>query len=179
LVILCNPTHPRDELGRLAGLGTSPLGGIAVDDGLATSDPAVFAVGECVAHRDRTFTLLGPCHDMADVLAHNLTHETRRSFVAPDGIVRSRFLDIECASFGDPLADLRTGRAILHQDAARYVYKKLALSEDGQRLVGGILLGDTRSFSALVARYRSGAAVPEVPERLFDDVSIALGVSSG
>jgi nitrite reductase (NADH) large subunit len=179
LVILCNPTQPRDDLAQQAGLATAPLGGISVDDGLLTSDPAVYAIGECVAHRDRTFTMLGPCHEMADVLAHNLTHETRRSFVATDGVARSRFLDIECASFGDPLADARTGRAILHQDSEHYVYKKLTLSEDGQRLMGGVLLGDTSSFPALLARYRTGAAVPAVPEQLFDDVSVALGVSSG
>lgn len=168
MLVLCYPTHPRDELGRQAGLTMSQYGGILVDDGLRTSDPAVYAVGECVAHRDRTFTTLGPCHEMAEVLAHNLTHETQRSFVGADGPARARLLDLECASFGDPLADAQTGRAILRENAEHYVYKKLALSEDGRQLVGGVLLGDTRSLGALLARYRTGAALPAAPEQLLD-----------
>jgi nitrite reductase (NADH) large subunit len=180
LLILCNATHPRDELARQARLSTSECGGIVVDDGMATSDPAVYAVGECVAHRDRTHSMLGPCQEMADVLAHNLTHETRRSFIGSDRVARARVLDLEYASFGDPLADSRTGHALLYENPERNVYKKLVLSEDGQRLVGGLLLGDTRSFSGLIAQYRSGGALPSSPERLLDDTEpFVVGASSG
>ena len=46
--------------------------GIAVDDALRTSDPHIFALGECVEHRQQLFGLLAPLYDQAKVLAKTL-----------------------------------------------------------------------------------------------------------
>ena len=50
MVVLSAGIRARDELAREAGLELGERGGVRVDDGLATSDPAIFAIGECAIH---------------------------------------------------------------------------------------------------------------------------------
>src|SRR5437588_115019 len=47
LVVFSAGIRPRDELGRAAGLEMGGRGGIVVDDGCRTSDPRIYAIGEC------------------------------------------------------------------------------------------------------------------------------------
>ncbi len=39
--------RPRDDLARGAGLAVGERGGVVVDYGCRTSDPAIYAIGEC------------------------------------------------------------------------------------------------------------------------------------
>src|SRR6266704_1733454 len=47
--------RPRDELGRASGLDLGERGGIEIDDRCRTSDPDIYAIGECAAYNDRVF----------------------------------------------------------------------------------------------------------------------------
>ena len=51
-------------------------------------------------------------------------------------------------------------------DGAGSVYKKLVLSADKKRLLGGILVGDAACYGELLALTQTGMAVPEFPEAL-------------
>ncbi len=48
LVIMATGVRPRDELARDAGLLVSPKGGIVVNNRLQTSDPDIYAAGDCI-----------------------------------------------------------------------------------------------------------------------------------
>ncbi|MEM6655819.1 MAG: FAD-dependent oxidoreductase, partial [Planctomycetota bacterium] len=48
MVVISAGIRPRDDLARAADLEIGPRGGIVVDDKLATSDPQIYAIGECV-----------------------------------------------------------------------------------------------------------------------------------
>jgi len=48
LVILAVGVRPNTELARQAGLATGAWGGIIVDEGMRTSDPHIYAGGDCV-----------------------------------------------------------------------------------------------------------------------------------
>jgi len=52
LVLLAVGVRPNSSLARDAGLSIGPLGGIRVDDFLRTSDPSIFAGGDCVENRN-------------------------------------------------------------------------------------------------------------------------------
>ena len=50
---------PRDELARQCGLDVGERGGIVIDERCRTSDPDIFAIGECAHYRGRTYGLVG------------------------------------------------------------------------------------------------------------------------
>jgi len=70
LVVMAVGLRPNVELAQAAGLRCER--GILVSDTLQTFDPRVYAVGECVQHRDRTFGLVAPQWDQARVCADHL-----------------------------------------------------------------------------------------------------------
>jgi len=49
LVIMAVGVRPRSELARAAGLDVAPWGGIKVNQRLQTSDPDIYAAGDCIA----------------------------------------------------------------------------------------------------------------------------------
>jgi len=49
LVIMAVGVRPRSELARSAGLDVAPWGGIKVNQRLQTSDPNIYAAGDCIA----------------------------------------------------------------------------------------------------------------------------------
>ena len=71
LVVIAAGIRPNVDLGRKAGLEVRR--GIVVNDYMETSDPDIFAVGECTEHRGQTFGLVAPLFDQARVLAAAIT----------------------------------------------------------------------------------------------------------
>ena len=69
LVIFAVGITPRDELARKVGLDVHRRGGIVVNDYLQTSDPNIYAVGECASWRGNTYGLIAPGIEMADILS--------------------------------------------------------------------------------------------------------------
>ncbi|HVU84081.1 MAG TPA: FAD-dependent oxidoreductase, partial [Puia sp.] len=72
MLVISAGIRPRDELAGLCGLQTGNRGGIVVNDLLQTSDPSIYAIGECALHRDVIYGLVAPGYEMAEVLASNL-----------------------------------------------------------------------------------------------------------
>ncbi|KAL2016862.1 hypothetical protein VTK56DRAFT_2896 [Thermocarpiscus australiensis] len=101
--------RPRDELARQSGIKCAERGGgIVVDDSLRTSEPDVYAIGECASWQGQTFGLIAPGVEMADVLSFNLTQaglHQPRLFKRPDLSTKLKLLGVDVASFGDYFAD--------------------------------------------------------------------------
>lgn len=162
LVVISAGIRPRDELARHAGLQVGGRGGICVDDQLRTSDPRIFAIGECALHRGELYGLVGPGYAMADALASVLLGEEAH-FGGADTSTKLKLLGVDVASFGDPFAQ---GRELVMQDWLRGVYKKLVISEDGKHLLGGMLVGDVSDYSHFVHLCKSQQALSAAPEEL-------------
>lgn len=123
----------RDELARAAGLTCADRGGgITVDDDLRTSDPNIYAIGECSSWKKQTFGLIAPGIEQADVLSFNLTQakvHSPRKFKQPDLSTKLKLLGVEVASFGDFFADrdgpkdlpVRRGAAKKEEDTSKQV----------------------------------------------------------
>ena len=52
--------RPADTLARQSGLVVGERGGICIDDGCHSSDPAILAIGECALWQGRIFGLVAP-----------------------------------------------------------------------------------------------------------------------
>lgn len=158
LVVVSAGIRPRDELARAAALATGARGGVIVDDRLHTEDPHVFAIGEVALHRGTIHGLVAPGYEMADVLAKNLTG-TDAVFRGSDPSAKLKLLGTDVASFGDPVDAPEAAKTIAYEDQVRGVYEKLVLSDDGNRLLGGILVGDTSDYGRLVHLMRAARPV--------------------
>ncbi len=76
LVVMAVGIRPNTALAKSAGLDVGR--GVQVDDGMRTSDPAIYAVGECVEHRGEVFGLVAPMCDMAKICADRITGDGRQ-----------------------------------------------------------------------------------------------------
>ena len=90
---------PRMALAEQAGLTVNQ--GIRVDDTLQTFDPAIYAIGECVEHRQRTFGLVAPLYEQAAVCASHLAELGHRRYLYADSATRLKISGIDLVSFGD------------------------------------------------------------------------------
>ena len=72
-IIVATGIQPNIELARAAGLHVGR--GIRVDDRMLTSDPHIYAVGECAEHRERVYGIVAPGLEQAAVAAH--VHQRR------------------------------------------------------------------------------------------------------
>ena len=77
-------------------------GGITVNEKLQTSDPFIFAIGECALYNGMIYGLVAPGYEMADVVVDNLTGGGK-SFRGFDMSTKLKLIGVDVASFGDPL----------------------------------------------------------------------------
>ncbi|HVJ51718.1 MAG TPA: nitrite reductase large subunit NirB [Aliidongia sp.] len=141
LVVMAIGIRPNIDLARSAGLLVNR--GVAVGDDMRTSDPCIFAVGECVEHRSKTYGLVAPIWEMAKVCADHLAggEDTVSDYVGTVLATRLKVTGIDLFSAGDFTGD-ETTEEIVFRDPARQIYKRLVVRED--RLVGVVLYGDAR-----------------------------------
>ncbi|MCM8525977.1 MAG: FAD-dependent oxidoreductase, partial [Lentisphaeraceae bacterium] len=72
MIIVSAGIKPRDDLARTCGLTLGPRGGILVNNQLCTSDPNIFAIGECALHEGMIYGLVAPGYQMADAVSEQL-----------------------------------------------------------------------------------------------------------
>jgi nitrite reductase (NADH) large subunit len=133
LVVVAAGIRPCDELAHAAELDCDPGGGIIVDDFLRTSDPKIYAIGECARHRGLTYGLAGPCHEMARAVAQSFFVRATR-FERGDVSCRLKVLGVDVTAIGD--YEGRHERVVAGGvDGSRVVHV------DGGRLVGAVSVG--------------------------------------
>ena len=115
---------------------------IVVDDQLRTSDPTIFAVGECAQHRGRLYGLVDPIYEQARVLADVLTEAKPEAAYTGSRLATTlKVMGVDLLSMGEPTASGAEHEVISHLNPHSGVYKKLIFR--AKRLIGAILLGET------------------------------------
>ena len=165
VVVFSAGIRPRDQLARECGLDVAERGGVLVDAQCRTSDPAIFAIGECAAPDGRMYGLVAPGYQMAEVVVDALL-EGPGAFTGADMSTKLKLLGVDVASFGDAFASTDGALELVFADAVAGVYKKLVVSDDGRRLLGGILVGDASAYGVLRPMVASGMDLPDNPEDL-------------
>jgi len=138
LLVMAVGIRPHVEPAKSSGLKVER--GIVVDDRMQTSDPHIYAIGECAQHRGQCYGLVAPIWEMCRTLADVLTASK------PDAIYEGSSLatrlkvsgvDLYSAgqfSGGDGCED------IVFRDPGRGVYKRVVIRAD--KLVGAVLFGE-------------------------------------
>jgi nitrite reductase (NADH) large subunit len=172
MLVISAGIKPRDELARQTGLEVGQRGGIVVNEKLQTSDPSIFAIGECALYNGMVYGLVAPGYEMAQVVADNLCGG-EKTFTGYDMSTKLKLIGVDVASFGDPFMEGSGTRAIVINDNHKGVYKRINISEDGKYLLGGILVGDAEQYNMLLQTCKNKIILPPNPE------DVILGARGG
>ncbi|WP_278036142.1 nitrite reductase large subunit NirB [Flavobacterium nitratireducens] len=166
MLVISAGIKPRDELGRGAGLEVGVRGGIVVNNQMQTSDPSIYAIGEVALYNHMIYGLVAPGYEMADVAAEQILGNEKTMRESIDMSTQLKLIGVEVASFGDPFIEHQDGTPIVYENKFTGIYKRINVSKDGTKLLGGILVGDSSDYNSLFQIYINGMAVPKNPEDL-------------
>ena len=160
LVVMAVGVRPNAALAAAAGLYVNA--GIVVDDGLETSAPGIFAIGECAEHRGKCYGLVEPAYEQAAVLARRLAGEDAR-YVGSVPATNLKVSGVDVFSAGDFLG-LPGAEQVVLRDPGLGVYRKLVIAQD--RLVGAVLYGDTADAPWYLELIRTGLPIGRFRDEL-------------
>jgi nitrite reductase (NADH) large subunit len=167
MIVVSAGIRPRDELAKQAGLTLGERGGILVNDHLQTSDPDIYAMGECALHGAMVYGLVAPGYRQAETAAKHILGEDAH-FKGADLSTKLKLLGIDVASIGN--ATLETAHTAVTLNSRLGVYKKLIYSDE-QILLGAILVGDASDYGTFLNYYQQKTKLPDVPESLLISAS--------
>ena len=166
LIVYSAGIRPHDELAREAKLAVGERGGIVIDDHCRTSDPDIYAVGECALWSGRLFGLVAPGYQMAEVAARHIAGDAEARFTGADMSTKLKLMGVDVASIGDALGATPGALDYVYTDPLKGVYKKLVVAGEDKRLLGAILVGDAAEYGSLLQMTLNAIPLPEQPEDL-------------
>ncbi len=161
LVVMAVGIRPNTELAESAGLHCQR--GIVVNDTMQTFDPRIYAIGECAAHRGTAYGLVAPLFEQAKVCANHLAHYGIGRYQGSVTSTKLKVTGIDLFSAGD-FSGGEGSESILYSDPLGGVYKKLVIKDN--KLVGGVMVGDTVDGAWYFALLRDGKNISELRDHL-------------
>ena len=174
LVVMAAGIRANTQLAAAAGIACGR--GVIVDDAMACSDPAIFAVGECVEHDGACYGLVAPIWEMAKVAADHLTETAETGFTPAVTGTRLKVTGIEMFSAGRFQGGAGTESIVL-RDTARGSYRRLVL--EGGRLAGVLCYGEARDAAWYFDLLRSGQDVSALRDALIFGPAFADAPAAG
>ncbi|WP_226663316.1 nitrite reductase large subunit NirB [Microbulbifer aggregans] len=181
LIVFSAGIRPEDSLAKSAGIELGERGGIVVDNHCRTSDPNIFAIGECALYDNRIFGLVAPGYSMARTVVSLLCGEAAE-FNGADMSTKLKLLGVEVGSIGDAHGRAEDSAAITFVDEQSGVYKRMITDRAGKKLRGAVLVGDTSDYDTLLQYHLNDMDLPDHPEQLIlpalDGAAPALGADA-
>lgn len=178
IILFSAGIRPRDEIARQAKLEVGSRGGIVIDNQCKTSDPDIYAIGECAVWNGQTFGLVAPGYHMGRTVVADLAGQ-EASFTGADMSTKLKLNGVDVASIGDAHANSQGALIYTYQNGADEIYKRLVVSEDKKKLLGAVLVGEASGYGALSQYYLNAIDLPEHPDSLIlpsrSDESVGLG----
>ncbi|NYE63119.1 nitrite reductase (NADH) large subunit [Duganella sp. 1224] len=165
MIVFSAGIRPRDMLAKEAGLAIGPRGGIEINNNCVTSDPHVYAIGECALWGGLIFGLVAPGYEMARVAARHMLGEAAE-FAGADMSTKLKLMGVDVASIGDPHGKEEGSHAYQFIDERKQIYKKIVVSSCGKYLLGGVMVGDASEYGTLLQMMLNKIELPESPEFL-------------
>ena len=138
--------------------------GIVVSDTMQTvTDPRIYAVGECAAHRGIAYGLVAPLFEQGRVCATHLAQFGIGRYMGSTTSTKLKVTGIDLFSAGNFMGG-EGHEEILLNDPFGGVYKKLVIKDD--RLVGACLYGDTVDGSWYFKLMREGRSIHDIRDKL-------------
>jgi nitrite reductase (NADH) large subunit len=174
VVVACG-VRPRVDVARASKIPINK--GIMVNDTLATQVPGVYALGECSEHRGQLYGLVAPAWEQAVVLADLLSGSDPKARYAGSKLYsRLKVAGVEVASMGCIEPTLDSDEVIQVIEERKFAYRKLIVRD--HKLIGAMLVGETKAAASLIQTFDRGDALPNDPLEAFCSFA-AAGPSGG
>jgi nitrite reductase (NADH) large subunit len=162
LVVMAAGIRPSTALAESAGIHCQR--GIVVNDTLQTiTDPRIYALGECAAHRGIAYGLVAPLFEQGKVCATHLAQFGIGRYTGSQTSTKLKVTGIDLYSAGDFMGGEGTEEIVM-SDPFAGVYKKLVIKND--ELVGACLYGDTVDGGWYFKLLREGRKVSDIRDKL-------------
>ncbi|MFN3496076.1 MAG: nitrite reductase large subunit NirB, partial [Hydrogenophaga sp.] len=162
LVVMAVGIRPNTELAERMRLHVNK--GIVVSDTLQTvTDPRIYAVGECAAHRGIAYGLVAPLFEQGRVAATHLAEFGIGRYTGSLTSTKLKVTGIDLFSAGNFMGGESTEEIVM-SDPGGGVYKKLVIQND--KLVGACLYGDTVDGSWYFKLLREGRTLSDIRDKL-------------
>ncbi|MFP3447279.1 nitrite reductase large subunit NirB [Pseudomonas sp. SIMBA_067] len=166
LIVFSAGIRPQDALGRGCGLDIAARGGVVIDNHCRSSDPRIFAIGECASWNGSVFGLVAPGYSMARNLAALLMEEAAVAFTGADMSTKLKLLGVDVGSIGDAHGATPGSRSYRFIDEANSAYRRLVVDASGKHVLGAVLVGDNSYYDTLLQYVQNGIALPADPAAL-------------
>ncbi len=170
IVIMAVGIRPNAALAEAGGIDTNR--GILVDAHMQTSDPDIFAVGECVEFGGNVYGLVAPLYAMASVLSARLAGVEGDGFTETALATKLKVTGVDLFSAGD-FEDGDDRDEIVLRDAQGGIYKRLVL--EGNTVIGAVLYGDTSDSAWFFQLIRDSTDISDMRETLIFGPAYAGG----
>ena len=169
LVVMAAGIRPNTELAEKIGLHCNK--GIVVNDTMQTiTDPRIYSVGECAAHRGIAYGLVAPLFEQGKVCATHLGQFGIGRYQGSQTSTKLKVTGIDLFSAGN-FVGKASGKPedsdceeIVMSDPFGGVYKKLVIKDD--KLIGACLYGDTVDGSWYFKLLRDGRKISDIRDKL-------------
>ncbi len=138
LVVMAVGIRPNIQLAKDAGIHCER--GIVVNDSLQTFDPKIYAIGECVQHRNEVYGLVAPLFEMSKVCANHLAGLGYSMYKGSMVSTKLKVTGIDLFSAGDFQTSADT-EELSFSDESAGIYRKIVLKDN--KIVGAVMYGDT------------------------------------
>ncbi|MFU0767887.1 nitrite reductase large subunit NirB [Staphylococcus pasteuri] len=138
LVVMAVGIRPYTELAKQSDLEVNR--GIVVNDMMQTSDPNIYAVGECAEHQGKVYGLVAPLYEQGKVLADYLTDNDTEGYKGSTTFTSLKVSGCDLYSAGQ-IVESPEIKGIEIFNSIDNNYKKVFL-KDGE-VVGAVLYGNT------------------------------------
>ncbi len=160
LLVISAGIVPESTLAREAGLRVGPRGGIDVDDQCRTSDPNIFAIGECARFESRCYGLVEPGYRMAQAAYGALTGNPQ-PFKHRAPSTKLKLAGANVAAIGAPAESDAETRSWQVTDRTGLKYAKVVVDAATERLQHCVLVGDVSAYDLLVVYYNERLPVSD------------------
>ena len=137
MVVVSAGIRPIAEVGTASNLTVEKA--IVTDDQMRTSDPNIFALGECVQHRGKIYGLVDPIWEQANVLADVITGWNPEAEYKGSKLgTKLKVMGVELASMGETKPASPSDEVVVYREPKRGIYKKLIIRDE--TIAGGGIL---------------------------------------
>ncbi|KJG62756.1 nitrite reductase [Photobacterium kishitanii] len=171
MVVFSAGIRPQDALAKQAGLTIGERGGIVINDQCQTSDADIYAIGECALWNNRIFGLVAPGYKMARVAASTVCG-IDAAFTGADMSTKLKLLGVDVASIGE-VHNVDASQVFTLSNDIEQSYQRIIVSEQGDKLLGAVLVGNVEQYSQLLQLTLNQSPLPTPPSLLLMPEALA------